>query len=295
MALAPRYEKRGDNQMTQIKVVTDSSIQLSPNEIAENNITIIPLSLMIDGTVYSDGVTITRTEFMEKMAAAKALPKTSQPPIGAFVDAYDDLAGDDVEILSVHMMESISGTVHTAAQAAQLSKAEVTVVDSEVTDRAMAFQVLTAAKMAAEGKSMADILARLEEIKQHTKLFLTVPSLDNLVAGGRLNKAVGVIGGLLNIKVVIEVIKGQITIAAKGRGMKTIHKYFEHIYEEMQSFGSIKRIGVSHAGALEGAQVVVDKVRAMFPNAEVYLEQTSPIISTHVGPGVVAIMYEYGE
>ncbi|QBO37344.1 DegV family protein [Periweissella cryptocerci] len=281
--------------MTQIKIATDSSVQLSPDEIAENNITIVPLSLMIDGTVYSDGVTITRTEFMEKMAVAKALPKTSQPPIGAFVDAYDALAGDDVEVLSIHMMESISGTVHSAEQAAQLSKTDVTVIDSEVTDRAMGFQVLTAAKMAAEGKSMAEILARLEEIKQHTKLFLTVPMLDNLVAGGRLNKAVGVIGGLLNIKVVIEVVKGHITIAAKGRGMKTIHKYFDHIYEEMQTFGSIKRIGVSHAGALEGALVVAEKVRGMFPGTEVYIEQTSPIISTHVGPGVVAIMYEYGE
>lgn len=282
--------------MTQVKIVTDSSIQLSAQEAKDLDITIIPLTVMIDGTVYSDGVTIDRTDFMTKMAQAEALPKTSQPALGLFVDAYDKIAqenGDDVEILSLHMMEAISGTIHAAEQAAEITKVNVTALDSESTDRSMAFQVIAAAKMAQEGKSMAEILTAIEEIRTHTKLYLTVTSLDNLVAGGRLNRAVGFIGGFLNIKVILEVVKGKITIAAKGRGMKIINKHTEEILADMKARKEIKAVGISHAGALEDALKIKADIQTFLPNIDIYVDQTSPIIATHVGPGTIAITYQY--
>lgn len=284
--------------MTQVKIVTDSSIQLSAQEAKDLDITIIPLTVMIDGTVYSDGVTIDRTEFMTKMAQAESLPKTSQPALGLFVDAYDKIAqdnGEDVEILSLHMMEAISGTIHAAEQATQITKANVTTLDTESTDRAMAFQVIAAAKMAQAGKSMAEILTAIEEIRTHTKLYLTVTSLDNLVAGGRLNRAVGFVGAFLNIKVVLEVVKGKITIAAKGRGMKVINKHTEEILADMKSRKEIKCVGISHAGALEDALKVKDEILSFLPDVDIYVNQTSPIIATHVGPGTIAIMYQYAD
>lgn len=283
--------------MTQVKIVTDSSVQLSAQEIKDLDITVVPLTVMIDGTVYSDGVTINRTDFMTKMAEAEALPKTSQPPLGVFVDVYDKLTteGEDVEILSLHMMEAISGTVHAAEQAAELTKGKVTAIDTQSTDRSMAFQVLVAAKMAQEGHSMTEIITAIEEVRDHTKLYLTVTSLDNLVAGGRLNRAVGFIGGFLNIKVVLEVIKGQINIAAKGRGMKVINKHTEEILADMQSHKEIKQVGISHADALEDALKIKAAIQEFLPEADIYVDQTSPIIATHVGPGTIAIMYQYGD
>lgn len=282
--------------MAQVKIVTDSSIQLSAQEIKDLDITVVPLTVMIDGTVYTDGVTIKRNEFMTKMAEAEALPKTSQPSLGAFVDVYDDLAKNgDVEILSLHMMEAISGTVHAAEQAGQMAKAKVVAIDTESTDRSMAFQVITAAKMAQAGHTMDEIIAAIEKIRAQTKLFLTVPSLDNLVAGGRLNRAVGFIGGFLNIKVILEVVKGQITIASKGRGMKVINKAYEDMFADMKSHAEIKRVGISHAGAEEVATELKARMREFMPDVEIYVEQTSPIIATHVGPGTIAIMYEFGD
>lgn len=283
--------------MTQVKIVTDSSARLSATEINDLDITVVPLTVMIDGTVYADGETITGPEFMDKMAAAEALPKTSQPALGVFVDKYDELTAtdEDVQILSIHMTDALSGTVHSAEQAGQISKGDVVAIDSQMTDRALGFQVITAAKMAKEGASRDEIIAAINDVRDHTKLYLTVPALDNLVAGGRLNKAVGFIGGFLNIKVVLEVIDGKITIAAKGRGMKVINKAYQDFYAEMATHGSIKRVGLSHAGNLEDALMVKEEIKQRFPDAEIFVDQTSPIIATHTGVGALAVIYEFGE
>lgn len=281
--------------MTQIKIVTDSSVQLSPAEIVQYNIKIVPLSVMIDGTVYFDGETIQRSEFMDKMALAHALPKTSQPPLGSFVDIYNQLADDDTEIISIHMTEHLSGTVHAAHQAAELTHAKVTVIDSQFADRGLAFQVIAAAQMAAAGQTKATILAKMTDIRQHTRLFLAVDNLDNLVAGGRLSKVAGVVGGFLNIKVIIELINGAITINSKGRGNKTINKFYTQLYNDMASYPKIEKIGVSHVGALTVGQTVVAQMQAHFPDSEILLEQSSPILSTHAGPGAIAISYLYAD
>ena len=107
-----------------------------------------------DDTVYVERETITNEQFPAMMKAAKALPKTSQPPIGKFVEAFDRLGADGSEVLCVTMMASISGTVHAAEQAAQMTKTKVTVVDCQSTDRGMAFQILAAAKLIEAGGIM---------------------------------------------------------------------------------------------------------------------------------------------
>ena len=171
--------------MANIKIVTDSSVQLTPEEISQHNITVVPLTIMIDNTVYIDGETITREDFMDEMAAAQNLPKTSQPAIGTFTDVFDKLTADGSQVLSIHMTETISGTVNSARQAAQLVKGDVTVIDSQFTDRSMAFQVLAAAEIAEAGKDMPTILDKLKQIRDHTILVLGVTNLDNLVKGDR--------------------------------------------------------------------------------------------------------------
>ena len=128
--------------MAKIKIVCDSSAGLTAEEIEKYQITIIPLTVMIDGKVYTERETITNDQFPEMMQAAKELPKTSQPPIGKFVEAFDRLGEDGSEVLCVTMMASISGTVHAAEQAAQMTKTKVKVVDCHETDRAMPFKSL---------------------------------------------------------------------------------------------------------------------------------------------------------
>jgi len=104
-----------------LKIVTDSTIELTAEEVARYGIQIIPLSSMIGDVVYHDDIEITNEEFLQKMKQSPELPKSSQPPVGKFLAAYNALTADGSEVLSIHVTETLSGTVHSAHQAATLA------------------------------------------------------------------------------------------------------------------------------------------------------------------------------
>lgn len=273
-----------------IKIVTDSSVQLTEQEIKDNHINIIPLTITIDGQSYIDDQDITRDEFIQRMITAKTLPKTSQPSLGTFVDLFNKLGADGSQVLAIHMMRAISGTVETARQAAQMSNSDVTVIDSDFTDRAMGFQVLAAAKLVNEGADMATILAKVKQVHDHTKLYMGIVDLDNMVKGGRLSRVAGVISNLLNIKIVLDVNK-TLEVIRKGRGMKTINKFIDDFVEQMQQTSHVAAIGISHADALATANSIKDKLQPVFPNLDILVRTTDPVIATHSGIGAFAVMY----
>ena len=186
-----------------IKIVTDSTITVEPELIEKYGITIVPLAILIDGVLYQD-TDLSAAQFMSKMKVSKNLPKTSQPPVGVFSEVYDQLAEDGSQIISIHLTKALSGTVEAARQGAMLSNADVTVIDSDFIDQGLKFQVIEAAKLAAEGATKEEILAAIEKTKKNTELFIGIANLDNLVKGGRVNRVTGVLSGLLNIKVVLE-------------------------------------------------------------------------------------------
>lgn len=282
--------KRGSD-MANIKIVTDSSVQLTPEEISQHNITVVPLTIMIDNTVYIDGETITRDDFMDEMAAAQNLPKTSQPAVGTFADVFDKLTADGSEVLAIHMTETISGTVNSSRQAAQIAKGKVTVIDSQFTDRAMAFQVLVAAEMAEVGKDMKTILDKLEQVRDNTTLVLGVTNLDNLVKGGRLSRVSGLISSFLNIKVILQLQNGELKALRKGRGMKTINNFIAETIAKMAKLSNIKSVGISTAGAKELGEDIGRRIAEVLPSVPILVRPTDPVIATHTGPGAFAITY----
>ena len=138
--------------MAKIKIVTDSSITIEPQVVEDLEITIVPLSVMVDGVVYSDA-DLKEGEFLRLMQSSRTLPKTSQPPVGVFAEVFERLGEHADKIISIHMSHALSGTVEAARQGATLSNVDVTVIDSSFTDQALKFQVVEAAKLA---KARAD-------------------------------------------------------------------------------------------------------------------------------------------
>ena len=189
--------------MSQVKIVTDSSVTIEPEVVEKYGITIVPLSVMVDGVLYSDAE-LTEGQFLQLMKSSKNLPKTSQPPVGVFAEAFEGLAEEGSQIIAIHMSHALSGTVEAARQGATLANADVTVIDSSFTDQAMKFQVVEAAKMAQEGASVEEIVARIEEVKKKSRLYIGVSTLENLVKGGRIGRVTGLLSSLLNIRVVME-------------------------------------------------------------------------------------------
>ena len=278
--------------MSRIIIVTDSTADLTEQEIQDFNIHVVPLNITIQEEHYLDGETITKEEFKNKMIASSELPMTAQPSIGRFVELYDELGKDGSEIISIHLMNSISGTVNAARQAADITESTVTVVDSDFTSRSMGIIVREAANAAKEGKSAEEVLEVIESTRQRTKLYLTVLNLDNLIKGGRISRVMGAFSNLLNIKLFLEVINGKIEIIQKGRGLKSLQKKYDEVFEEMKACpNGIQEIGIMHAGLNEFNQSQIDTLRELFPDAKFTIVMTSPIIMSHTGVDAMAVTY----
>ena len=278
--------------MSRVYIVTDSTADLTEEEVKQFEISIVPMNISIDDENYIDGVTITKEEFKEKMIASAELPKTAQPSIGRFVEVYDDLGKNGDSVISIQMMRSISGTVDAARQAADITETNVTVVDSDFTSRSMGMIVKEAAKAAQDGKTVEEILEIIEDAKKRTTLYLTVVNLDNLIKGGRISQLMGMFSNLLNIKLFLQVINGKIEIIQKGRGLKSLQKKYDEIFEQMKSApNGIQEIGIMHAGLSDFNEGNIAHVRELFPDVPLTIVTTSPIIMSHTGVDAMAITY----
>ena len=276
--------------MANIKIVTDSSITIEPEVVEEYGITIVPLSVMVDGVLYSDSE-LGEGDFLRLMQSSKNLPKTSQPPVGVFAEIYEDLALDGSHIVSIHMSHALSGTVEAARQGATLSGADVTVIDSGFTDQAMKFQVVEAAKLTKEGADLDTILARIEEVKEKTELYIGVSTLENLVKGGRIGRVTGLLSSLLNIRVVMQMKDHQLEPIVKGRGNKTFKKWLDELVENL-SHSKVAEIGISYAGTPEWANEMKAQLQSFVENAIPVLE-TGSIIQTHTGENAFSVLVRY--
>ena len=277
--------------MTNVKIVTDSSCTMEKSLRDELNIHMMPLSIMVDGVVYPDDDHLPGEKFMDMMAKAKALPKTSQPPIGEFVELYDRLGEDGSEVISIHMTKGLSGTVEAARQASNLSSSKVTVIDSDFTDQGLSFQVIQAAKLAQAGAGVPEILAEIERVKQNTKLYIGISTLDNLVKGGRISRTTGLLSNIFNMKVVMDFENTELIPVAKGRGVKTFNKWFDELKSELSKIPNVRQIGISHADGLELANGFKEGLQAIFKDMDIPVLHTNPVIATHTGKNAFAIMY----
>ncbi|WP_174720729.1 DegV family protein [Streptococcus periodonticum] len=276
--------------MTKIKIVTDSSITIEPQVVEDLEITIVPLSVMVDGVVYSDA-DLKEGEFLHLMQSSKNLPKTSQPPVGVFAEIFETLGETADKIISIHMSHALSGTVEAARQGATLANVDVTVIDSSFTDQALKFQVVEAAKLAKEGADFDAILARIEEVREKTELYIGVSTLENLVKGGRIGRVTGLLSSLLNIRVVMQMKNHELQPIVKGRGVKTFKKWVNDLAVSLKD-KKVAEIGISYAGTAELANEMKQILQPCVEKTISVLE-TGSIIQTHTGENAWAILVRY--
>lgn len=276
--------------MTPIKIVTDSTAELTQDVIEQLGIAVVPLTIHVDGQDYLDGVTLSAEEFIGKMKQSKELPKSSQPSAGTFTEIYDELGKDGSEILSIHMTGGMSGTVKSAESAASITSSNVTVVDSRFISHALAFQVKEAARLAQQGKSMGEILRHLDRVRENTRLFVVVDTLDNLVKGGRIGKGRAMLGSLLSIKPIASLAGGEYTPVAKARSYKQVITYLMNEFTKDSAAKRVKAVGIAQADGYQMATPLKEAIEAT-GFKDVKLSFTTPVISTHTGPGAIGFMY----
>lgn len=268
----------------EVAIVTDSTADLPLDRLQEQQIRVIPLNVSVGGEEYLDQIELSTNSFLDKLAANDKMPTTSQPPLGKFVDLYEELAKDYDYILSLHISGGLSGTVKTAQTASNMvSGAEIKVVDSKLVTVALGVVVEKAAKAAREGQSLEEILALVEDLKEQVKLYFTVEELDYLEKGGRIGKAAAFLGNLFKIRPLLTLDDGEVDSYQKIRGKKRLYNAFIDLAAKLRTTGSNKLI-ILYGRKEEQAEILKDKLTTEYNWDSVEMHQFGAVVGAHVGP-----------
>ncbi|GIN77581.1 DegV domain-containing protein [Bacillus paralicheniformis] len=277
--------------MPSIKIVTDSTADLSEELLREYHISVLPLSISIDGIVYRDRFDIQPDEFIEKMESAAELPKSSQPPLGAFIELYEELTADGSEVISIHLSSQLSGTYQTAVSASNMVDGNITVIDSMYISKGLGFQVLRAALLAEEGMTAEAIVKDLENLRDRTSLYVTIDHFDNLIKGGRIGRGKALIGSLLKVKPIARLEDGIYTPEKNVRSSSQLIRYLTGQFLSAVKGRTVQAIGIAHADALDLAHRLKDSLLEHIPGIDIDIAYTTPIISVHTGKGAIGFTF----
>lgn len=281
-----------------VAIVTDSTCDLPHDVAGRHGITVVPLNVHFGETVYADQIDITTDEFMEKMATSTALPTTSQPSVGAFEDAFRQAADAQhvTDIVCITISSKLSGTFQSASIAGQnLSDSlNVDVVDSFHGAYGLGFQALRAAELADSGMSAKGIAETLRDEISRYHLVFFVETLEHLRRGGRIGKAAQMVGTLLQLKPLLRLDEGVIVPFERTR---TRSKAIKALEKFVADCGPIEELAVIYNTTPDDARTLADAISSYTPGNNVVLSKISPVIATHIGPGVlgVAIKEQAGE
>ena len=221
--------------MEKIKIITDSSADMPKELFRELNIEVLPLLINFGEESYLDGEEIVIDELFEKIETSEVFPNTSQVTPIRFQETYQKYLDEGYKIISIHMSSNMSGTYQSACLAKNaIDSDDIYVIDSQSVTSGLALLVYRAAKLRDEGKTVEEIVEVIEESKNRIVSSLSFDSLDNLIKGGRISKAVGVVTGMLGIKLILEVKDGSMAVKDKVRGSK---KAVKRIISDIEEYG----------------------------------------------------------
>jgi DegV family protein with EDD domain len=266
-------------------VVTDSTADIPAPMAAQRGIEVVPLSVIIGDESFPDGE-LTQAEFFERMNAAPRLPTTSQPPVGAFVEAYETALATNDEIISVHISNHLSGTVESARQAAERFAGKVHVFDSLNLSWGLAMQVMDAAASAADGRSSAEALESLASARERVRMIVGLDALDNLAKGGRIGQVSAFLGSFLNLKVTLTVDEtGVFQPVARTRGEKAALEHTLAWVAKQMGDARRGRFAVGYMLTEERAEWLRDQLLERYEAIEMVVYPTGSVIATHTGTG----------
>ena len=275
-----------------IRVVTDSSSDL-PEELATlHRIEIVPLKIRFGDLEFEDRTQLTQAQFWEKLASSIDLPETSAPSAGNFRDTYESLATEGATgVVAICLSSELSGTYQAAVIAAeQTTSVPVQVVDSRNVSMALGFQVLEAARAAAQGDNLEKVAAAANAARLETNFVAALDTLDYLQRGGRIGSAQAFLGGLLNIKPLITMEDG--VVAALGR-VRTRSRAVAALVERAAALGpAVAEVAILTSDPA-GVEEFRQQLSAVIPTHLV--AGVGPVVGTHTGPGLLGFAYRLGE
>ena len=272
-----------------VRIVTDSTADLSEAQQKSAGITVVPLNVRFGDEVFKDHVELTADQFFAKLKASPQLPKTSQPSVGAFEEVFRPYrdAGDD--IVAVLISSKVSGTYGAAEMAAKaVDPDRIEVIDSLTTSMALGFLAIEGAKLAQTGATRQAVADRIRSRVPNARVLAAIDTLTYLERGGRIGRARALLGSLLNFKPLITLQDGEVAPLGRARGrLQAIDKLVELLKRD----GQLTNLAVLHGGARNDAEQLRDRVAGDYPGLEIPLAETGAVIGTYTGPGVIGFVY----
>ncbi len=272
-----------------LAIITDSTCDIREEELKSLDVKRVPLYVNFDGEIFKDWLEISPKEVMKRVAAGDEIPGTSQPTPVDFSDSYKQAIADGAtQILVMTISSLLSGTFQSANLATDGIEVPITVFDSKAASLGLGAMVKKAAQMRDAGKSIEEVVAVLEKIKESNYLIFTVENLNYLQKNGRIGGASALLGGLLNIKPLLGVVAGKVDSLGRARGEK---KAFKEIVKRIKQYRD-KHEGKMLISFLHiQKEAAADKLRqAVIESGIDFIDQGSyeigTVIACHVGPGV---------
>jgi DegV family protein with EDD domain len=274
-----------------VRIVTDSTADLTPDEAKALDITIVPLTVFFGDESFLDIVELDSATFYEKLQKTKDLPGTSQPAPASFQAAYTQLIEEGADgIISVHLSSKLSGTYQSACTArdaipAEVRKVPIEVIDSLSISGGMAYAIKKAAEEARQGLTLAEIKNNLVDCLARTRIFAVLDTLEYVKRGGRIGAARALLGNMLSVKPIITLKNGEVVPVEQPRTRNKAYTRVAQLVSELAPFESLliaesnNEVGVQLAEALK--TIYSESIQRYNLGAS---------LGTHTGPGTVAVV-----
>lgn len=265
-----------------IKIITDSTSYMTKEYQVENDITIIPLRVLFEEEEFEEGLPGTFDSFFNKFEKSKSFPKTSQPSVTQFIDAYNKIIDEGNEALVFTISSNLSGTNSVACLARTQCKDpdKITVIDSKNACQATWGFIMETVEMIKEGKSREEIVKKLAEYQENSSVCFVPDTLEYLKRGGRIGKISATIGNLFQIKPILVFKKGNLGCAKKTLG---INKAISEIITLIPK--NIKRLFIIHISNSKFFEQLKNKLKGLF-SVPTYEGEVGPVVASHIGPAI---------
>ncbi|ETI68459.1 DegV family protein [Neobacillus vireti] len=274
--------------------VTDSTAFLDEELRNHPDIYTIPLTILLDGEEFSDGIDLTPSQLFERLKHLKNPPKTSQPSVGAFQTLYNQLSIEYDQVAAILLSEKLSGTVSSSEQAAKLVEIPVTTFDSKILTYPMSALLKKGMELQRAGHSLESIMSELETIRDTNETYVLVGSLEQLHRGGRMSGLQFFLGSMLNVKPIISIEDGALSVKEKVRSEKKakekILDYFRISYEKYK----LKEVYILYGLHESPAAALKAELEEQFPELKVICCPLGAVIGVHAGENTLGISWHNG-
>lgn len=279
--------------MGTVRIISDSTCDLSSELINKHGIVIVPLYVVFGEKAYRDGIDITTEELYRMVEKTDTLPKTSAPSPLDFRKVFKQYADAGEDIIYIGLSSEISATMQNAAIAAQeFPEGRIEIVDSRNLSTGIGLLVMKAVDYAEEGMNIKEIAARIRELTPRVKTRFIINTLEYLHKGGRCTALESFVGGLLKIKPVVSVKDGKMFLEEKVRGKreKARSNMLENVLADKDNIMK-ERIFITHSMDPEEAQLLKESLQKEIKGAEIIITDAGCVISSHCGPKTVGVLY----